>query len=248
MKKMERYWDLNTRSGRRPTPETFVHLRKYVEADEKYQEITSEEALTEYTNILNQQATLYISNILEQAICQVIGLDGSDWVTIKATKDGALHVYPTGGTVEGKTDVKIADGDSVALGKKGDALVSAGGTGTLSAKLRRISKDLDELKTSLHAKIDFNTADTHDIIAAVTGKRHCITTIVFTVSGETNITLRDESDTFTGAMNFGGADEPRGMVSNHEIRPLKCTISQKFQIVSSNAVQVSGYILYYDLE
>lgn len=246
MENIVRYWDHNIRSGRRPTPEVFVHLRKYVEAEEKYQSISTEEALTEYTTVLQQQATLYISNILTQAICQLIGLSGSDWITIKSNADGALHVSVQEGTITAPVDVEIADGKDVTLGAIADAVVSAGAAGTLSAKLRRISQDIDEFKDSLKAVINFNTADTHDIIAAVTGARHCITTIMFTVSGETNITFRDESGAFTGPMDFGGTNEPRGMVSNHGIRPLKCTISEKFQIVSTGAVQVSGYVIYYD--
>jgi hypothetical protein len=48
-------------------------------------------------------------------------------------------------------DVSIPDGDDEALGAIADASVSAGATGTISAKLRRISADIDSLKTLVTA-------------------------------------------------------------------------------------------------
>lgn len=45
--------------------------------------------------------------------------------------------------------VTIADGADVTQGAIGDASVSAGATGTISAKLRRISADIDSIKTAL---------------------------------------------------------------------------------------------------
>ena len=125
----------------------------------------------------------------------------------------------------------------------GFATIRATQEGALKVAIASVLTDTPPV---LKAKIDFNTADTHDIIAAVTGKRHNITAIILTTGGETNITLRDETSTFTGPMDFGGTNEPRGMVAVHDLHPLKCTISEKFQIVSSGAVQVSGYVLYFD--
>ncbi|MBA7496014.1 hypothetical protein ES702_06611 [subsurface metagenome] len=109
-----------------------------------------------------------------------------------------------------------------------------------------VQEDPDSLKTPLKAKIAIATAVTHDIIGIVAGKSHHITSIMFTVAGEVNITLRDETGTFTGAMDFGGTNEPRGMTHNHETFPLICTAGEKFQITLSAAIQVSGYVTYYD--
>lgn len=108
-----------------------------------------------------------------------------------------------------------------------------------------IQEDVLSQKTPLKAVINFSTAATHDIIAATLMKKHKITDIVFTVGGDTNITLKDEDGNFTGAMDFGGTDEPRGMVSNHGQIPMPCGTNKAFQMISSAAVQVSGYVLYY---
>lgn len=108
-----------------------------------------------------------------------------------------------------------------------------------------IQEDVLSQKNIYSAEIDFTGADTHDIIAATLMKKHKITDIVFTVGGETNITLKDEDGNFSGPMDFGGTDEPRGLVSNHGQIPLVCGTNKKFQMISSEDVQVSGYVLYY---
>jgi len=95
------------------------------------------------------------------------------------------------------------------------------------------------------AVISFATAATHSIIAAVATKKHRITTIVLTVAGETNLTFLTAATPLSGAMDFGAANEPRGMVSNHGAFPLECAINEAFQITSSGNVQVSGFVLYH---
>jgi len=49
----------------------------------------------------------------------------------------------------GEVDVDVADGDNVTLGSIDDAIVDAGATGSVSAKLRRISQGVEDLKTSI---------------------------------------------------------------------------------------------------
>ena len=255
-------------SGRRPTPTTFEHLRKYSVLELAYQKISSQVDITNINSILEQTANLYVSNEIHRVIAQLVGELDPGFITIKGTALGALHVYPAGGDEDGKIDVKVADGDNYALGAYGDSIVSAGAPGTLSAKLRRATQGLEDLKSlvvlaagsnlignvkvagtsqvELSAVINIATATTHDIIAAVGAKSHHITSIVFTVNGEVNITLKDETGNLTGAMDFGGTDEPRGMALNFGLASLKCTVAEKFQILLSAAVQVSGVATYYD--
>ena len=194
-------FNVSTGTSRRPTPTEFEYLRQAVEVDEKYQEITSAEQLTEYTQILEQQATLYISNVIQQVIAQIIGLSGSDWITIKSTLDGALHVS--------------------------------------------VRDDLASRQTLEKAEIDFLDAGDHIIIYATNGKKTRITSLVFTVGGETNLTLKTADEEISGPMDFGGANEPRGMVIPHGIFSLPCGVGEDFKINSSAAVQVSGYAVYY---
>jgi len=246
MKKTGYPFKVSTGSSRRPTPTTFEHLRNFVELVKKYINITNVTELTNVQEILNQTATLQISNEIGRVIAQLIGETAQGFVTIKCTADGALHVYPVGGATPGKMDVKIGDGDDEAQGGVNDAIAATGGTGTLSAKLRAISQSLGTAKTILTAKIDIATIATHSIIAAAGGLSHHICAIVFTVGGEVDIELEDETGVLSGPMDFGGTDEPRGMSIAHEKIPLKCHVGEAFQITLDAAEQVSGYVTYYD--
>lgn len=95
------------------------------------------------------------------------------------------------------------------------------------------------------AKINIATADDHEIIAAISGKKISITNIALTVGGETNITLKSGTTAISGAMDFGGTDEPRGMTQGLGEYPLQTTLGEAFVMASSLAVQVSGYVTYY---
>lgn len=100
-------------------------------------------------------------------------------------------------------------------------------------------------KTILRAKIDIATATDHTIISAVSGKKIHIVSMMFTVAGEVNITLKSNTTALTGAMDFGGDLEPHGMVAYHGIAPLATASGSAFKIGLSDAVQVSGYVTYY---
>lgn len=239
-------FEVSTGSSRRPTPTTFEHLRKYAELIQQYLRITNQSELVNINQLLDLTGNLYVSNQIARVIAQLIGATPTGFETIKATPAGALHVYPASGAVEGFTDVKIADGDSATIGTIADAIADAGGEGTLSAKLRRISEDLASPKTPLFAYINISGDTTHDIIGVEAGKSHYITSICFTVAGEVDVILRDETGVFSGVMDFGAEGEPRGMTQNHELTPLKCHVGEKFQITLDAAILVSGYVTYYD--
>jgi len=94
-------------------------------------------------------------------------------------------------------------------------------------------------------KIDFTGTGDSEIIAAVTGFLICISTLAFTVGGETNITLKSLATAISGAMDFGGTSEPRGMTHGLGDYPLKTAAGESFVIASSIDVQVSGFVTYY---
>lgn len=191
-------YDPGTRTSRRPTPEKFEHLRKWVSPIERNIEMTS---ITEITNIdqqLEQISRFYISSVIQRAIAQLVAAYNDGFVTLRANADGHLIV-----------------------------------------------KVEPDLKTIVSGKIDFATAADHTIVAGVAGKKIKITNLLFTVGGETNITLKSGSTALTGAMDFGGTDEPRGMVDAHSILPLELAAGESFVIGSSGAVQVSGYVTGY---
>lgn len=213
-------FDPATETSRRPTPERFAHLRSWVEEVKRDIKITS---ITEMTNInqqLEQNAEMYVSNIISRVIAQLIGAHGGGFVTLEATEEGKL-----------KVETAQASGETVKLAA-GAALI---GKIQIQGTSQTVSK----------AVIDFATAATHEIVAAVTGKKIKIVNIMFTVAGETNLTFKSGTTAMSGAMDFGGTDEPRGMVHHFGDFPLETTSGEAFQITSSGAVQVSGYVTYY---
>lgn len=100
-------------------------------------------------------------------------------------------------------------------------------------------------KKILSAAINIATAADHTVIAAVSGKKIKITSLLLIAGGEVNITFKDGSTALTGAMDFGGTSEPRGMVSNFGDNALELTPGNAFVITLSGAVQVSGLVCYY---
>jgi len=191
-------FDPATETSRRPTPERFEHLRKWIDVDEKFIDITNITQLFDVNAQLEQSAKLYVSNVISRVVAQLLGKCGDGFVTLEGTADGALKV----------------------------ALMDTG-------------------RTVLKAKIDFATAATHEVIAAVAGETIKIQNIMLTVAGETNLTFKSATTSISGALDFGGTDEPRGMVHSFGDFPLCMTVSEAFQITSSGAVQVSGYVTYY---
>lgn len=187
-----------TKTSRRPTPEEFAHLRKWIAVDEKFIDITNITELIDINVQLEQSAKLYVSNVIQRVIAQLLGKYGDGFVTLEATSDGRL-----------KVDTR------------------------------------DAIPTVLQIAIDESTAATHEIIPAVTGKKICITNLMFTVAGETNITLQSDANVLSGPLDLGGTDEPRGMVHSFGDNPLKTVAGEAFKITSSGAVQLSGYVTYF---
>lgn len=191
-------YDPGTFTSRRPTPEKFEHLRKWIDVDEKFIDITN---ITELKNInyqLEQSSKLYVSNVISRVIAQLLGAYGDGFVTLEATADGALKV-------------SIVNADP----------------------------------TVLRSKIDFSTAISFCTVPLVPGKSICITNLMLTVDGQTNITFRSGATPISGPLDFGGADEPRGMVHHFGNFPLKTVIGESFCIYQDAAVQVSGYVTYH---
>lgn len=217
-------YDPGTRTSRRPTPERFDHLRKWVEPVVQNISLTSISEIWNVTEQLEQTGSFFINNIISRVIAQIIGKYGDGFVTIEGTGDGALHVY--------LKDIDAAATLPVTLGAGTESIgkVQVEGPG----------------QTMLKAVINDSDGGNVLSITAVPNKKHKITTIVLTVAGATNITFLTAATALSGPMDFGGTDEPRGMVTNHGNFPLECATNEAFNITSSAAVQVSGYVIYYD--
>lgn len=104
---------------------------------------------------------------------------------------------------------------------------------------------LSDTKSLLTAKIDVATGATHAIIAGTAGQKIHVVNIVFTVGGDVNITLLSAATAKTGAMDFGGTGEARGIVIPLGVGPLVCNSGEAFNMLLSAGVQVSGFVTYY---
>ena len=74
-----------------------------------------------------------------------LGKTGGDGI-----KQDIVKILGTAPSTAGKLDVKVADGDNVVEGALADAAVAAGAAGSLSAKLRRLSTDIDAMLTKIN--------------------------------------------------------------------------------------------------
>ena len=92
--------------------------------------------------------------------------------------------------------------------------------------------------------INIDTAGTHIVIPQTPGYRTYIATIVLTVGGEVNITFTFGSVPPSGTMDFGGENEPRGMVISTGNSPIPCG-GGGFKITTSASVHVGGFITYF---
>jgi len=101
------------------------------------------------------------------------------------------------------------------------------------------------MKRIKFAAINIASSGANEIIAAVSNMCIRITAIFFTVAGDVDVTLKEGSTAISGAMDFGAASEPRGMVATLNKCPLSLKSNTALNIVLSGDVQVSGSVLYY---
>ena len=279
-------FDPATETSRRPTPEKFAHLRKWIDIDKKFLDITSISDLQDIDVMLEQMGTLYLSNEISQVIAQLIGKYNDGFVTIEGTADGELKVQIAGGAAvigslaagtEAIGSVSLLAG-TAEIGSIGTGSKTIGGVGLVAgtaeigklaagvasigtvglnagtAEIGKLAAGVASIgtvklsgtsQTVEKAIINKATAATHSIITAVSGEIIKITNIMFTVAGDCNITFCSAATPISGAMDFGGTGEPKGMVHSFGNHPLCLTVSEAFQITLSAAVQVSGYVTYY---
>ncbi|GAI34612.1 unnamed protein product, partial [marine sediment metagenome] len=215
-------FDPGTLTSKCPMPTRFDHALKFITKDENFLGLHSQEDITNINQQLDQTLNLMVSNIIQRVITQIIGQTDKGFVTIKGTDDGELHVY------------------APAIGAIGDDIVEHGAAGSLTATLRRVTEALEELKTTivLHsdttvqiagssqtektAPINITSTGIESIPNVTPAATLHITSIMFTVTGAGTVQFRDETAVLSGAMSFGGDNEPRGMTHNFGQIPLKC--------------------------
>lgn len=201
MKYLDHPFRVSTGSSRRPTPSTFVHLRKWIAVDEKYLLLRSTQEITNINQQLDETLNLYISNVISRVIAQLQGQTDYGFATIRATPAGALYVIQAG--------------------------------------------DLSATKIYGSAAINISTLGDNTIIAGSPGTKIKIVTILFTAAGDVDITFQSGTTPLSGPMDFGGTNEPMGIVACHGPGPLPCALGEDFVINLSAAIQLSGYCTYY---
>ena len=95
------------------------------------------------------------------------------------------------------------------------------------------------------AKISLTTAGTQIVVPQQSGYFLFVATIVLTVSGETDLSFIFGVFGSSGSMDFGGSNEPRGIVIAMGDSPAPC--GQGGFSVSSGGVgiAVGGFVTYY---
>jgi len=187
-----------TFTSRRPTPEKFEHLRKWIAVDEKFLDITNITQLQDINTQLEQSSKLFVSNVISRVIAQIIAKYGDGFVSLEGTIDGRLKVD----------------------------------TGVVAP-------------TVLNADITITGAGRTEIVGLVSGEQIKIVNMMFTVDDEVNITLESHETAKSGAMDFGGTGEPKGMVHHFGNAPF-CTVSgEAFNISTVGVGKVNGYVTYY---
>lgn len=95
------------------------------------------------------------------------------------------------------------------------------------------------------AAIRLSTAGNQTVVYGITGSKTFISAIVLTVSGDTDISFWFGQFGQSGSMNFGGENEPRGIVISMADSPAPCG-DGGFSVYSSGTlVSVGGFAVYY---
>ena len=97
------------------------------------------------------------------------------------------------------------------------------------------------------AAIGLSAIGRKTIIQGRPGEEINVSFLMFTVAGEVNITFYDGNKPISGAMDFGGDDEPRGAVMDHSRSPIKISPGKSFGMYASTTQAVNGYCTYYTL-
>lgn len=162
----------------------------------------------------------------------------------KQEEPQVIIIHAGGGTGighSGKNIRALTPADIISVMQLGDWEVSLlAGSATIGNVNIRIDKTL---KT---AKIDHGSSGNNEIVAAVTGKKIKVYTIVLVVSNAVNCKWCSATTDLTGAMNFSSQGEGYA----HAVQPpaflLATAAGEALNLNLSAAVAVDGYVAYWD--
>jgi len=207
-------------SRRRPTPTAFAHLRSWVDVDEKSIDITNIANLKNINLQLEQTAKMYMSNIIQRVIAQLIGAYGDGFVTLEATEDGKL-----------KVEAAIAASTTVGL-EAGSSLIG---------EVNVVGREHEVLQVAISGSYSGGV----ELIAANATKKIKIVNIFLVVSGAVSLKFMSDTTNLTGVMELGDTDEPRGMVIPLGNFPMETAVNKNFKLHADGATNIMGYCNYY---
>jgi len=202
--------------------------------------------------------TFTLGNIIGFARVRVTALGAFTGVAIVNLQSSPAG----GGTGSGGTSTAVtsADGALVTLGATTDAASAVGGTGTISAKLREVTTQLDTLNTSINANpaylgtataaVSISTATTTQIVALSGSTQVKVTSLSIIAGGTGNVTFvyGTGSACGTGTTALTGAyplTAQSGLALGGGLGPVLITpAGQALCITTSAAIQVSGHVTY----
>lgn len=155
-------------------------------------------------------------------------------IKLAISADGSATVIPADATNGLDVDVtRVADGADVSLGAIADAAVAAGATGSVQAKLRRLTTDLDAVKTAVQL-LDDAIAGTEmqvDVVAALPAGTNAIGKLA--ANSGVDIGDVDVLSIAAGTNLIGGVNVRPGTSGG-------LTISRVISAASTNATSVKG--------
>lgn len=104
---------------------------------------------------------------------------------------------------------------------------------------------LSDTKALVTVEIDTALIASPFTISGTTAQKIHVVTLIFTVAGEVNITLKSGANELSGPMDFGGTNQPSGIVAPLGIGPLVCNSGEDFTLNLSADIQTSGFATYY---
>ena len=152
-------FDPGTYTSRRPTPEVFTHLKKWVTPVDHNVMMTSIQEITNVDQQLEQVSSFYISSLIQRTIAQLTAQYNDGFRTLKCTDDGHLFVKTSR---EAKTQTYVAIninalGDNVIVAAQAEKTIHITGLVLVVAAENDIT--LKSTTTSISGPMPFGGAD-----------------------------------------------------------------------------------------
>jgi hypothetical protein len=198
--------------------------------------------MTNINQQLEQNAELYVSNIISRVIAQLIGKYGDGFVTLEATADGELKVQLAAGTVAiGSLAAGTEEIGSVGLLAGTEEIGKFAAGSELIGKVECVTGSREVLQVAISGSYHNGV----ELIALHATKKIKIVNIFLVVSGAVSLKFMSDTANLTGVMELGDTDEPRGMVIPFGDFPMETAVNKNFKLHADGTTAIMGYCNYY---